>query len=275
MRIAVTGATGTVGRRVITEALRRDHQTVGIDMDLSADVPVHAGFSRNVCDVTDYAATLRALEGAEAVIHLATHAAGSAHDAVVHNGNVTGSYNVLRAAAELGIRRVCLGSSVNAIGLTFSRIPRFQYFPVDESHRTYNEDPYGLSKWITEVQADSIARRYEEMTICSLRFHWVVAERSEAEAAYSRRLTRGARQLWGYTLIDSAVESCFLALNATFTGHQTFNIVAPDTGVNIPSIDLAQRFFPGIPIREDFEGNASFFTSRKAGLMLGYAPRIA
>lgn len=271
MRIAITGATGTVGRHVIIEALRRNHQIVGIDLDLSADVPAHANFSPYYCDVADYAATLRALDGAEAVIHLATQAAGSADDSAVHNRNVTGSYNVLRASAELDIKRICLGSSVNAIGLSFSRIPRFQYFPIDESHRTYNEDPYGLSKWITEMQADSIARRYEGMTICSLRFHWVVEDRSVASTAYSKILTRGARQLWGYTKLDDVVSACFLALSAPFKGHQIFNIVAPDTGVHHPSIMLARHFYPGIPIKGPFEGNASFFSSRKATEVLGYS----
>lgn len=269
MRIAVTGASGTVGRAVVAEALRRGHDVTGIDINLGAEGQSHPNLTRRICDLTDYGAALRALDGAEGVINLATQAGGSAPDAAVHNPNVTSGYNVLRAAAELGIRRLCMGSSVNAIGLSFSRAPRFNYFPLDEDHPTYNEDAYGLSKWITEVQADSIARRYEQMTISSLRFHWAVADRSVATTAFSRRLMRGAGLLWGYTPMASVVASCFLALDARFSGHQVFNIVAPDTCVDVPSMVLARRFYPGVPIREPLAGNASFFTSRKASLLLG------
>ena len=77
---------------------------------------------------------------------------------MVHNNNVVSSYNALRAAATAGVRRVCQASSVNAIGGRFSRWPpRYDYFPVDEQHPTYAEDPYSLSKWICEQQADAIA----------------------------------------------------------------------------------------------------------------------
>ncbi len=60
--------------------------------------------------------------------------------------NVVGSYNALRAAAEHGITRICQASSVNAIGLSYSRTPRFDYFPIDEAHPNYSEDPYSLSQ---------------------------------------------------------------------------------------------------------------------------------
>src|SRR6202011_523388 len=101
-------------------------------------------------------------------------------DYVVHNNNVAGSYNVLSAAARLGITRVCQASSINATGGAFSRRPRYDYFPLDEVHPTYNEDPYSLSKWICEQQGDSFARRYEHMSIASLRFHWVIEDRAAA-----------------------------------------------------------------------------------------------
>lgn len=269
MKIAVTGAGGVVGRAVVLEALAKGFRVVGIDIDLSVSLPSHPGFVHYICNIADFDALVRALDGVDGIIHLATQPAGSAHDVVVHNVNVVGSYNVLQAAAELGIKRICMASSVNAIGLTFSREPRFQYFPIDEQHATFNEDAYGLSKWISEVQAASIARRNQEMAISTLRFHWVVEDRQVVKAAY-RRLIRGVRQLWGYTPLSSAVRACFLSLNAEFTGHQVFNIVAPDTAVDVPSSELAKRFYPRVPIRGEFQSNASFFTCDKAVRLLGY-----
>jgi nucleoside-diphosphate-sugar epimerase len=75
------------------------------------------------------------------------------------------------------------GSSVNALGLAYAQERRFDYFPVDELHPTYCDEGYSLSKWICEQQADSLTRRFAGLSIASLRFHWVVADRVQATAA--------------------------------------------------------------------------------------------
>src|SRR5207302_4146550 len=130
-------------------------------------------------DLSDYEAFEKALHDCDALIHMAAIPSPGHHpDHVVHNNNVVSSYNALRAAAELGIQRVCQASSINAIGMAYSRRPHYDYFPLDERHPTYNEDPYSLSKWICELQAESMVRRYEDMTIASMRFHGVVPSRA-------------------------------------------------------------------------------------------------
>jgi len=114
-----------------------------------------------------------------------------------------------------------------------------------------------------------MARRHEEMTICSLRLHWLVSDREVAAKAFSRRLARGAWELWGYTLFTSAVRACLRSLEVEFKGHEIFNVVAPDTAVEVPSAVLARQFYPGVPVRGAFTGNQSFFTSAKAARLLG------
>lgn len=56
------------------------------------------------------------------------------------------SWNVLRAAAELGITRVAQASSVNVIALAWTDHHEFDYFPLDEDHPCRPDEPYGLSK---------------------------------------------------------------------------------------------------------------------------------
>ena len=77
MRIAVTGAAGRLGREVVAEALRRNHDVIGIDRVPGDDRPLTPNLLCRTGDVTDYATLVRSLEGAEAVIHLAVEAAGS------------------------------------------------------------------------------------------------------------------------------------------------------------------------------------------------------
>jgi len=186
----------------------------------------------------------------------------------VYTDNTAGSYNALSAAATLGLKRICLASSINAIGGAFSRSPRYDYFPLDEQHPTYAEDPYSLSKWVLEQQADAFARRYEWMSIASLRFHWLLDSRERAVQETSAFGATAIRHLWAYTLLTEANRACLLSVTADFAGHEAFYIVAPRTAASEPSLDLARQHYPNTPIRGDLSGHNGFFNCAKAERLL-------
>ncbi len=156
MKIAVTGGSGGIGRAVRAEALRQGHSIVSIDRVPAADTPADDRTRFVTVEMSDFEALLDAFAGCDALIHMAAIPSPGRHPGhVVHNNNVVGSYNALAASAELGIRRIAQASSVNAIGLSFSREAHFDYFPIDELHANYSEEPYSMSKWICEQQADA------------------------------------------------------------------------------------------------------------------------
>jgi UDP-glucose 4-epimerase len=267
VRIAVTGGNGSVGTAVIEAALARGDEVVNIDRRLGARDDV----TNLVVDVTDYDAIKAALVGCDALIHLAAIPWPFRNpDHVVHNNNVVGSYNALHAAISSGITRICQASSVNAIGLSYSREGHFDYFPIDEQHPNHTEEPYGLSKWICEQQADTFVRRHPELSIASIRFHWVVADRSIAAEAFNDPRPESAKHLWAYTLRGPAAQACLLAVDGRFKGHEVFYIAAPDTTHEAPSRDLAARHLPNVPVRGDLSGRRSFFDCSKAERILGW-----
>jgi nucleoside-diphosphate-sugar epimerase len=271
MKLAVTGGSGGIGRAVVEMARSQGHQVVSIDRITPAAGAAQPGVTFTAVDVTNYADFEHALRGCEALAHLAAISSpGHNPDHEVHNNNVVGSYNALRAAAELGINRVCQASSVNATGMSYSRRPHYDYFPLDEHHPTYNEDPYSLSKWICEQQGDSIARRCEKMSIASLRFHWVLQDRATAVQQSAGAAQTMVKQLWSYTRLDAAARACLQSLTAGFPGHQVFQIIAPDTMMDEPSLELKQRHYPDVPVRGDLSGRRSFFDCNKAERMLGW-----
>jgi UDP-glucose 4-epimerase len=271
MRIAVTGGSGQVGRAVVALALSRGHSVVSIDRAPPAGDAARPDVTFVQAEVTDYDALEGTVRGCDAIVHMAAIPSPMADpDHVVHNNNVVGSYNVLSAAARLGIRRVCQASSVNATGAAFSRWPRYDYFPLDERHPTYNEDPYSLSKWICEQQADSVARRYEHMTIASLRFHWVLPDRATATRVTSQAGAMAAKHMCGYTRLDAAARACLLSLAADFRGHEVFYIIAPTTALETPSLELKAQHFPDVPLRGELAGNRGFFDCEKAERLLGW-----
>jgi nucleoside-diphosphate-sugar epimerase len=264
MRIAVTGGSGLLGRAVTDLAVRTGHEVVSVDR--AAPHEHRDGVTYCNADTTQFDDFVRAVDGTDALVHLAAYIRpGTVPDNVVHNTNVTSSYNALSIAVELGMSRVCLASSVNAIGGFYSRNPRYDYFPVDEAHPTYAEDPYSLSKWVAEQQADSFARRHEHMSIASLRLH-ALRDRPQPDRA---RPERGRKHLWGYTPLPDAAHACLAALLADFRGSEAFFVVADDTASDVASLELRDRFYPDVPVVGDLRGHRSFFDSRKARILLG------
>ena len=271
MKIALTGGTGRIGRAIATEALRQGHEVVSIDRVAPAEPDTRPNIRFVEADIGDYDALVAAFSGCDALIHMAAIPAPLGYaDHVVHNNNVVGSYNALRAAVEVGITRIVQASSVNAIGLSFSRKGNFDYFPVDEEHPNYSEEPYSLSKWICEQQADCFARRHENLRIASMRFHLVVDDRRKAAEAYGVADVDRSKHLWAYTLYDAAARACLLALEASWFGHEVFYIIEPDSVMEIPTAELAARFYPDVPFRTPLDGNKSFFSSAKAERLLGW-----
>lgn len=272
MKIAVTGGSGGLGQAITKAALAEGHSVVSIDRTLPDTGEPSETLSFIQADAVNYDEMVAAFAGCDALIHMAAIPAPGNHpDHVIHNNNVVSSYNALRAAVENDIMRICQASSVNAIGLAFSRMPRFDYFPIDENHPNYDEEPYSLSKWICEAQADCFARRYEDIRISSMRFHWVVPDRAFAAGSYTRdNPLRETHHLWAYTRFDCAARACLLSLNADFHGHEVFYIVAPDTTSDTPSLDLAARIAPDVPITGDLSGHKSFFSTDKAERLLGW-----
>ncbi len=269
MRIAVTGGNGDMGRSLIPYLLEQDHTVVSIDRALPA--ANLAGVNFIIADTRDFGQFVASIRGCDALIHLAAIRSPVNHpDPVIYADNTIGSYNALSAASALGIKRVCLASSINAIGGAFNRSPKYDYFPVDEKHSTYAEDPYSLSKWVLEQQGDAFARRYEWMMIASLRFHMLLDSR---EKAVQRTATMGAaaiRHLWAYTLLSEASRACLLSLTVDFTGHEVFYITAPYTVAAQPSADLAREYYPNTEIRGDLSDQNSFFNCSKAERILGW-----
>src|SRR4029078_6552294 len=135
MRIAVTGGNGDMGRSLTPYLIAQGHTIVSIDRALPA-TPMR-GVEFLIADTRDFGQFIASIRGCDALIHLAAIRAPFNHpDPVVYADNTISSYNALSAPSALGIKQVCLASSINAIGGAFSRSPQYDYFPLDEQHPT-------------------------------------------------------------------------------------------------------------------------------------------
>jgi len=144
-RVVVTGAAGRIGRTVSSaladrwELVRTDRPGAGADGVLDLDV-------------TDLDACRTAFAGADAVVHLAADPSPDATFDDLLAPNLVGPYAVARAAAEAGVRRLVLASSLHAV----SAPPRAVQRRVDDQPRPANL--YGATKaWSEAVGAMTAA----------------------------------------------------------------------------------------------------------------------
>src|SRR4051794_18348416 len=122
MRYFVTGATGFIGSHLV-----RKLKLTGNNFVRGFDNLSHSKISSAECvadefvrgDVRDAAELRVSMEGCNVVIHLAAESSvtGAEHSPLVaHEVNATGTFNVLRTASELGVRRVVVASSREVYG---------------------------------------------------------------------------------------------------------------------------------------------------------------
>ena len=92
--VLVTGSAGRIGQAVVLELLRRGHLVKGFDRDPSPNLE-----QAHVADLSDTAALTEAMDGVEALVHLAA-TPDDVEDPVndLFPPNITGLYHMLEAA---------------------------------------------------------------------------------------------------------------------------------------------------------------------------------
>jgi nucleoside-diphosphate-sugar epimerase len=273
MKVAVTGCSGRIGQAIVKALSERGEQVRGLDVK----PPEQWRFPFSRVDVSDFGQVVQGLAGTEAVVHLAAIPSPRiAPPTEILRVNVLGTFHVLEACRLLGIRRVVIASSINAVGLHFNRErPRLDYLPIDEQHPARPEEAYSLSKWLGEQIADATVRLAPEMTVASLRFHGVTTpDTYEHWRANPRRDVPGDfKGLWGYVDIRDVVDAVLKALTAEFVGHEAFFICAADTHSAVPTAELVAAAYPDVPLRKELRGHEGLFDLSKAKRLLGWQPR--
>lgn len=103
MRIAVTGASGVLGRGLTARLLSQGHEVVGIARHRPDSWPSSADFI--AADIRDATAVESAMTGADVVAHCAWVRGRNDHI------NIDGTANVLKAMSETGTGRIVFTSS--------------------------------------------------------------------------------------------------------------------------------------------------------------------
>ena len=271
-KIVVTGGSGRLGQFVIRDLLAHRYEVLSLDR-----VPPREKLCPSwLADLRHSGDLFEALQSAYGIIHLGAHQAPNlAPDAETFGNNVVSTYNVLRAAADLQVKRVVVASSIAAFGFIYAKnLWPPNYLPLDEDHPSTPQDSYGLSKVIGEQIADSIVAVHKGMTISSLRFPGVIFDLSYQSFRERWRNPRTrASGFWTYIDARDAAMACRLALEGKFRGHEVFIAAARNNCMIQPTLELIKKFLPkGGKIKKLPGTHWSCADSGKARRMLGFRP---
>jgi nucleoside-diphosphate-sugar epimerase len=169
--ILVTGAQGRVGGQLLPGL----GDGTGLRLLDRSEGPAYGAAEQVVGELTDPKVLDRALDGVDAVVHLAGNPDPDADWRQLREPNVEGFVRLLATAQDKGVRRVVFASSVHAMG-AYEGAGRW---PIDPTWPPAPCCAYGATKAFDEAMARAYAYR-TDLSVVGLRFG-LCAEEATAE----------------------------------------------------------------------------------------------
>lgn len=298
VKVVVTGGCGFIGSHIVDELVRRNYAVIIID-NLStgrrANLNPKAKFYRR--DVTKFNQIKNLFRGANFVFHAAALARiqPSIKDPrKTFEANIRGTFNVLMAAKEAGLKKVIYSASSSVYGDQ----PKL---PLKEDVISHPKNMYALSKLFGEDMCKVFSKLYGLETV-SLRYFNVYGPRQLHSGAYSTvigvflkqwasrkplTITGDGTILRDFTYISEVVRANMLAMRSSRVGrgevinigtgrsHTINEVAALVLGISPREFLEAHRkkLIKYIPPRPA-ESRATLADISEARRLLGWRPKI-
>lgn len=296
--IVVTGGAGLIGSTTVDQLLRlHAPRRIVIFDDFSrgtrANLATAAADARVQIvegDIRDRDAVARVLEGADALIHMAALriTACAADPRAAFDVMCTGSFNVVEAAQQAGVRKIVAASTASVYGLA-------ETFPTDETHHPYgNRTWYGAAKLMLEGLLRSFNDMYG-LPYVALRYFNVYGPRMDIEGKYTEVLIRWMERLdtgqppliygdgsqtMDFVYVDDAARATILAL-ASNVSDEVLNVASGvETSLNELAAALSGVMNVRRPSEHALERKVNAVTRRlaateRAERMLGFTATVS
>jgi nucleoside-diphosphate-sugar epimerase len=226
--VLVTGAAGFIGSHITSALLAAGHDVRLLDNLTTghrANIePMLAQVDFRQADLNDAEAVASACKGVEIIFHEAAipSVPRSVADPVTsHHANLQGTFSLLEAARQAGVRRIVYAASSSAYG-------NQPGFPRVETMRPEPVSPYAVQKQVGELYLQSYWRVYGLETVC-LRYFNIFGPRQDPNSPYSGVIARFAMEMLAgrtptifgdggqsrdFTYVDNVVSANLLAASA-------------------------------------------------------------
>jgi len=289
----VTGGAGFIGSHLCAALVRRGERVRVLD-NLSTGRRANLAHLEGQVEfieasVTDEAATRRAVEGVGVVFHEAAipSVPRSVNEPRLnHESNANGTFNVLMAARDAGVRRVVYAASSSAYGDT-------ETLPKAENMLPSPLSPYAAAKLMGEYYCQVFTRVYGLETV-SLRYFNVFGPRQDPSSPYSGVISKfvtallkgeaptifgDGEQSRDFTYIDNVVDANLRAAEVPDVGGQVINVAIGER-ITLNQLLAELQEIIGTNLRPNFAETragdvrhslADITTARK---LLGYEPLV-
>lgn len=282
-RILFTGGSGKAGRHVVPYLVDRGHRVLNVDLVPHEDPRV----DNRIADIADSGQMFDVLTSYANFDELEPGTGAPRFDAVVHFAavprilirpdnetfriNAVGTYNVIEAATKLGVPKIVVASSETTYGVCFAdgRVNP-HVLPVEEDYDVDPMDSYGLSKVVNEVTARAFQRRSGADVYCLRIGNVIEPDEYHRFPGFTADPEVRRRNIFCYIDARDLGQIVDLCLAHDGLGFQIFNAGNDTNSVDIPSVELARRFFPGVPLTRELAENEALFSNRKIREVLGF-----
>jgi UDP-glucose 4-epimerase len=239
LKILVTGGAGFIGSHLVDALLKEGNKVIVYDnldeyYSGKEENIRHNLVNRNMAfvkaDIQNSEALLKATTGVDVIFHLAAQPGvrySMDNPIKTHNVNTLGTLNVLRAARQLGVKRVIYASSSSVYGNP-TRLP------VDEQDPTNPISIYGVSKLTAEIYCKVFYQQFD-LPIVALRYFTVYGPRQRPDMAiytWTKAILEGrpvtvygdGNQTRDFTYVDDIVEGTCEAAQGEGVEGQVFNL---------------------------------------------------
>jgi UDP-glucose 4-epimerase len=247
-KVLVTGGAGFIGSHLVDKLISRGYSVVVLDnfhsgeMESFRKILGRESFEVIEGDIRDRKAVREAMDGVDAVVHLAAliDVEESVNNPLeTHDVNVNGTLNVLNEAVRSGVRKLLFASSTAVYG-------EGNPLPLREEHSLNPISPYAASKVSAEYYCKAFNNCYGLSTVV-LRFFNVYGL-GQKHSSYSGVISKflqnalngeplilygDGEQARDFIYVDDVVEATVLALENGDSKGETFNVcTGKPTAVN-------------------------------------------
>ena len=284
MKVLVTGAAGRLGSFVVQELMQQGHEPILFSR--SEPDHHHGALQWIQGDISVYEDCLKAVQGVDAVQHLAARpnptdhphirARSHAFDATFKS-NMLGTYYLMQAVVQAEVETVVMAGSNCALGHGFriSDTPfPIQYLPIDEKHETFVEDTYSYSKLAGELMLASYTRAYGIRTYAT-RICGICPPERRAEMARSAKPAHAwSGSLWCWVASEDVATAHCMIMNArNLPPHDVYFLNADDTTALESSMELVESYRPDlVPVTHGLNSNHSLISNEKLKRAVGWYP---
>jgi NAD+ dependent glucose-6-phosphate dehydrogenase len=166
--VLITGAAGRIGSSLAEQLKERYDLRLHYHNTVPEKPPVD---DIHIADISQYDQIAPAMEGIDAVVHMAGDPRTSASWEDVRERNIVGVYNVCESARRAGVRKVVFASTNHVMGM----YDRDRQWPIYASQPPRPDSLYGVSKAFGENLGRWFADQHGLAVIC-LRIGWFLPE---------------------------------------------------------------------------------------------------